>query len=370
MKVLFQNIGVLVQYNWALPFYMLKENADLTVVSSCSLLSYQMGGFYYHLKVAGRLSIQFSGIGAGKLDNTLEKFSSNLIKSRDFDIFHLNSNKRILAKKILCQRSAKIFTLHGSLDEPILSGKDQSQCELLDLYSKVNFFVAVSNHSAKTIREVCGFNPLVIHNGVDTSVFNPSFPMIDARKKLGLPLNKKIILWNSRISPVKRLEVLIRAIPRIIREDENVLFLIRGRTVNTEYLSFIKRLIKKLAVEKHIRWSLGWTPNVHLMLAYYRASDVYVHTSIAEGFSLTLLEAMASGIPVIGNNASSIPEAIGDSGLIYNNSSDDLAENILRLLCNSKLEKELGERAYHRILEKFSLKSTAHKYLQVYTEIS
>jgi glycosyltransferase involved in cell wall biosynthesis len=365
MKVLFQNIGVLVQYNWALPFYMLKEKADLTIVSSCSLFSYQMGGFYYHLKVADRMSILFSGIGIGRLDNTLEKISASFIRSKDFDTLHLNSNKSPLAKKMLCERTAKVFTFHGSLDKC----KDRNQYELEDVYSKVDFFVAVSNHSAKTIREVCGFDPLVIHNGVDTSVFNPRLSEIDARKRLGLPLNKKIILWNGRISPEKRLDVLIRAIPRIIKDDKNVFFLIKGRTVNNEYVTLIRRLIKKMDMEKYIKLSLGWTPNIHLN-SYYRASDAYVHSSITEGFSLTLLEAMASGIAVIGNDASSIPEAIGDSGLLYNNSSEDLAENVLKLLCNDDLVRKLGERAFQRIMEKFTLSSTAKKYLHLYNEIS
>ncbi len=367
--MLFQNIGVLVQYNWALPFYMLKENADLTIVSSCSLFSYLMGGFYYHLKVADRMSILFSGIGTGRLDNTVEKISANLVKFKDFDTLHINSNKSLLAKKMLCERTVKVFTFHGSLYESILRCKDRNQCELADVYSKVDFFVAVSNHSAKTIHEVYGFDPLVIHNGVDTSVFNPGLPKIDARKKLGLPLNKRIILWNGRICPEKRLDVLIRAIPRIMKEDENVLFFIKGRTVNNEYVTSIRHLIKKMGVEKYVKLSLGWTPNIHLM-PYYRASDAYVHSSITEGFSLTLLEAMASGISVIGNNASSIPEAIGDSGLLYNNSSEDLAENVLKVLCNDDLVRKLGERAFKRIMEKFTWCSAAKKYLQIYNEVS
>jgi glycosyltransferase involved in cell wall biosynthesis len=96
---------------------------------------------------------------------------------------------------------------------------------------------------------------------------------------------------------------------------------------------------------------------------------LYVHTSISEGFSLTLLEAMASGIPVIGRNASSMPEAIGDKSLLFND-EDELAEKILEVLSNEEESEKIGIRLFHRVIEEgFTSIDQAKKYLDLYEEI-
>jgi glycosyltransferase involved in cell wall biosynthesis len=182
-------------------------------------------------------------------------------------------------------------------------------------------------------------------------------------------LDKRIILWSGRIDPDKRLDALLRVTSKILRERKDVIILVKGRTINKGYLAYLKGLIRKEGLERFVKFDLGWTPNIFMLYYYYRASDLYVHTSISEGFSLTLLEAMASGIPVIGRNTSSIPEAIGDKSLLFND-EDELTERILKVLSNEEASEKIGIRLFRRVMEEgFTSTEQARKYLNLYEEI-
>lgn len=58
----------------------------------------------------------------------------------------------------------------------------------------------------------------MIHHGVDTELFNHSIPREVARRKIGLPLNAKVVLWNDRISPKKDLETFIESMEHVLSE--------------------------------------------------------------------------------------------------------------------------------------------------------
>jgi glycosyltransferase involved in cell wall biosynthesis len=326
-----------------------------------------MGGYYYYLKSEQRLNIQCHNIGIGKLDSFIKRLDKYVNISKGLDVVHINSPNDPLTSKLLIVGSPKIFTFHGSLDVPSIN----NSCRLLqEIFSKVDALVVASNHAAKTIQEACGFKPAVIHHGVDFSLFNPSIiSRSKARRKLKIPYQKRIILWSARISPEKKLETLLLALPRVLKSHNDLLVVIKGRAANTGYLLKIKTYIKKLNLGKYIKLDLSWAPFIKMPL-YYRASDIFVNTSITEAFgSLTMLEAMACGLPVIGNDASSIPEAIGNAGLLYDGTSKDLAEKILEVIYNDKLLNNLGNLAYKRIQDNFRLDITAKKYLYTYNKL-
>jgi glycosyltransferase involved in cell wall biosynthesis len=370
MKVLFQTIGVLTQYNWTLPYYLINVGGKNTVAFIklyTNAFSYLMGGFYYHLKRPMKLIPVFSGTGFfSGLDKTLNKVKA-LCKLSHFDIIHLNKTEDKLTDIALKTEVPRVFTFHGSLDPDHVKNVN-SACEDLRKIADKAVFVAVSRHSSNTLAKYCNVKTRVIHNGVDISLFNPLLPKIKARKKLGFPSDKRIILWSGRIDPDKRLDALLRVAPKILRERKDVIILVKCRTINKSYIAYLKGLIRKEGLERFIKFDLGWTPNI-FMLYYYRASDLYVHTSISEGFSLTLLEAMASGIPAIGRSASSIPEAIGDKSLLFTD-EDELAEKVLEVLFDEEASEKVGMRLFHRVVkEGFTSIEQAGKYLKLYKEI-
>ncbi len=371
MKILFQTIGVLVQYNWALPYHMVK-GGEAKVVCLANAFSYAMGGHYYHLKAPRGLNPLLITTGAAqgqRFDKIVEKSFPIAQLSAKFDVVHLNSPGSPLTRRALRGGAPKVFVLHSSLDVMDEERARPALRELEEIYAGVNAFVVASNHAAKTVEKWLNFKPLVIHHGIDTSIFNPyNVSKQEARKKLSIPCERKIVLWVGRISPEKNLLMAVKALEHIVREDQNALLLVKGRAVSEPYLKRVLDLARKLNVAKHLVLDVKWSTNM-MMYYYYRAADVYVHTSLTEAFgSLTLLEAMASGTPVIANNASSIPEAVGDAGFLAN-SEEELAERVLEVLHNDRLRKELSERGSRRVLKNFTLEIAAEKYLRLYREV-
>jgi glycosyltransferase involved in cell wall biosynthesis len=133
--------------------------------------------------------------------------------------------------------------------------------------------------------------------------------------------------------------------------------------------------VRELKLEDCITF-LG-TVNNSTLIGYYHCADVFVLPSIqklgnTEGLGVVLLEAMASGCPVIGTNVGGIPDIItdGDNGfLVPERDSAQLAEKIIRLLSDAKLRETFRKNGYARIDESFSWDRISDKFASVYQQI-
>jgi glycosyltransferase involved in cell wall biosynthesis len=374
VRILFETIGILVHYNFALPHYLtrMKEVEEVNLLTG--LFPIIVGGHHY-----------FSWYPRGKLRITLYRSSVDFIdklsfcsaiknnvlinaiqKHYSYNIIHLNTTEHLNVLTKL--KIPKLFVLHGSPDYV-----DEHGCRTLEnLHTKVDAFITVSFHAAHILRDRCGFEPThIIHHGVDVELFNPlTYSKNQAQRLLGLPLNKKIILWNARLSPEKKIETLLYALPYVVKEVKDVLVVIKTRAVVKDYEAKVKRIIDRLKLGRYVMFDKGWTP-LNNMPMYYRAVDAYVNTSTTEAFgSLAMLEAMASGIPTIANNASSNPEALGGGGFLYDrDNAVDLAEKLLKVLTDEKYAELLGYKAFKRVLDELALHNIARKYLSVYSSL-
>jgi len=373
LKIIFQAIGVLVHYNFALPHYLTRMEGIEEIRLLIGLFPIFMGGYYYLHRPPKKLRATIYKSGVDFIDKQclsgllgVRRLNHVVQKPHKYDVIHLNSPEHLVSFEKL--KIPKLFVLHGSPDNINTQG-----CKALEeLYSKVDAFVAVSFHAARMLRNKCDFEPThVIHHGVDVELFNPlTYSKNQARRVLGLPEDKKIILWNARLSPEKKIETLLYAIPKVLKSYKNLMLVVKTRAVDKAYKMKVKKLVKKLNLDKHVLFDESWTPLTKLP-PYYRAVDVYVNTSTSEAFgSLTMLEAMACGVPTIANKASSNPEAVGDGGLLYNyNDPLDLAEKIVELLNNEKLMRTMSRKAVNRVVKELQLRNTAMTYLRVYANL-
>ncbi|RLG99177.1 glycosyltransferase, partial [Candidatus Bathyarchaeota archaeon] len=100
--------------------------------------------------------------------------------------------------------------------------------------------------------------------------------------------------------------------------------------------------------------------------------DVFVLSSVTEGISLTLLEAMASGLPVVVTNVGGNPEVVvdGETGfLVPPKNPEKMAEAIITLLKNKELAKKMGVAGRKRVEEKFSLERMVREYEEIYRNL-
>jgi glycosyltransferase involved in cell wall biosynthesis len=202
--------------------------------------------------------------------------------------------------------------------------------------------------------------PLVaISNGVDLSTFAPARDDADVaacRTRLGLPTDRPIVLYAGRFAVEKRLDVLADAIPLVLaRADAQFVFCGSGSTA-------LQRQVEAHGVASATTF-LGLLPDEVLPLAY-RAADLLALPSEAELQGMVLLEAAASGLPLVGADALAIPELIvdGHNGFLHRpGDAADLAEKIVRVLEDGDLRRRFGERslsvarehAFDRTLDSF-----------------
>jgi len=200
----------------------------------------------------------------------------------------------------------------------------------------------------------------LIYNGVDTNIFKPQEKNI-ARKKLGLPLDKKIILFASK-GGSKNIWKGWNFVEDIIDKEKNnphILFLCLGgydtdmRLKNVAPIDYIKDRNK--------------------LASYYSASDMLLYPSIADNCPLTVLEAMACGLPVLAFATGGIPELImhKKTGYVaeYKNKKDLRAG--FEYLITVSLDKfnSMSEECRKRVVRHFSLPNMTQQYLNLYQKI-
>ncbi len=190
-------------------------------------------------------------------------------------------------------------------------------------------------------RAVCGAKrpPLVIHSGV-------TIPPASDR-----PATTTAVVGTvARLAPVKGLEVLLRAYAHLQREFPDLLLEIAGEGPS---LPALRSLASELAAGKQARF-LGWQQDPTAILASW---NVYICSSYDEGLPLSLLEAMAAGLPVVASKVGGIPEAVvhGSTGwLVEPGDERALAAAIANLLRNRERAQAMGTAGRQRINEHFS----------------
>jgi glycosyltransferase involved in cell wall biosynthesis len=128
----------------------------------------------------------------------------------------------------------------------------------------------------------------------------------------------------------------------------------------------LQNLVDKLSLRDRVTL-MGYVSDSELDMFYRKAACV-AYVSLYEGFGLPVLEAMARGIPVVASNRSSIPEVVGDAGVLVDpNDIDECANAILSLLTNYDRYRMLRQKAFDRA-KQFSWRSTAENTIRVFED--
>ena len=120
-----------------------------------------------------------------------------------------------------------------------------------------------------------------------------------------------------------------------------------GFIKDSRELQEVTALIKESGLEKKIH-RLGYIDKTDMM-GVYNLAKVYVQVSFAEGFGLPVVDAMACGIPVVVSNSTSLPEIVGEAGLLVDpNNVKQISGSISVLYSNKKMKEELSEKGLER----------------------
>jgi glycosyltransferase involved in cell wall biosynthesis len=222
--------------------------------------------------------------------------------------------------------------------------------------------VAVSQNTAADVAELFGVGPERLHvvpEGVAQRYRPLEEPDLrEVRRRYELP--ERFVLFVSTIEPRKNLETLLTAWSRL--HDRPPLVVAGGWGWRNETA---KRLVERAGREVRL---LG-PVDPEALPGLYNCATCLAHPAWYEGFGLTPLEALACGTPVVASSASSIPEVVGEAGLLVDPGDvEGWTAALARLLGDLALQRELSERGIQRARE-FTWSRAAASTWQVFDSV-
>lgn len=205
-------------------------------------------------------------------------------------------------------------------------------------------------------------NIKLIYHGVDTAKFSPGRSKA-ILEKLGLT-ESPVVISIRKLRPVYHIEMLIRSIPLVLEQIPQVNFVIAS---DGEQMGDLQRLAASLNVSDAVRF-IGWVPP-DMLSAYLASSDIYVSTSLSDGTSISLQEAMACELPPVVTDIPANREWIKDGDNGYLVAIDDIrtmAERITGLIANRELREEFGRKSRQTVMDRAELEREMSKMEKLY----
>ena len=278
------------------------------------------------------------------------------------DVVHIHSGVWLKAARAARMAGVRrvVFTEHGALDvEPWYSSLIKRQAARF-----TDAIIAVSEPLARVLTETHGLpadKVRALPNGVDAELFSPG-PSRVPLSAWGIGQDSLIIGHVARLAPVKNQPLLLEAFARVVQQRPNARLVVVGDGPERELL------------ERRIA-ELGLTATAHLIGEHrdvpglLRSFTVFVLPSKAEGTSMSVLEAMAAGVPVIATAVGGTP-ALLDGGrcgqLIAANDVGALADAIVSLLDDHERRRTYAIAARQRVMQYYDEQAVADQYESLY----
>jgi glycosyltransferase involved in cell wall biosynthesis len=313
----------------------------------------------------------------------LTSFVKKLLYRECFDIVHVQEP---FIGGLIAYNNRKITTMHTTGMGDVKSILKSTETLNLQVFKKIMFYmtlgyfmeysslftskiVIVPSYMCKQelvkMYKVHPSKIVVIHNGVEAPPNIPSKE--EARKTLGLPKDKIIVLTVGRHIPQKRIDLLVEAISKLDKSiRDNILVIIIGRGPLTPFLI---HLTEKYKLEDIIKF-LGFVNHEKVWL-YYSASDIFILASDKESAPMTLLEAASMGNAIVtsrtGDYALMMKNEI--DGMVFEpNDVNALAKILEKLIIDENLRQTLSRNA-RLFASRFTPDKMARKTLRVYKKL-
>jgi 1,2-diacylglycerol 3-alpha-glucosyltransferase len=206
----------------------------------------------------------------------------------------------------------------------------------------------------------------VVPNGANLKPFQKAKPL--SRSEFGFSKSDVLLVYMGRVAPEKNIEFLLQAFAGVARTIPNVHLLILGGG-QKEHEEKLKPLPAELGIEERVRF-MGMIPYDQLP-SYLAMCDVFVTASVTEVHPFSVIEAMATGLPIVGIDSPGVGDSVEDgaTGML---STDDIASFTAKLtyLClNKSLQKKMGAAAL-KASEQFSIDRTTKIMLRHYNRLT
>jgi glycosyltransferase involved in cell wall biosynthesis len=232
---------------------------------------------------------------------------------------------------------------------------------------QIEHIIAISEYTKQELISQLGIPEeriQVILDGYDSETFHP---VPEPVRPGYLKPDDRVLLYTGSEEPRKNLRMLLRALQDLIKEVPQVKLIKAGSPGMAISRDGLLGEIRSLGLEEHVIFT-GIIPDIELR-TLYNIADAFVFPSLCEGFGLPPLEAMACGCPVIASDRSSIPEVVGEAGILLNPEDPALwRDAVMRVLNDSETRKAMRQKSLIQA-EKFSWDTCARRTLNLYNEI-
>lgn len=230
--------------------------------------------------------------------------------------------------------------------------------------------ITVSQFSKEEIIRKLFIDPkkiIVVTPGIDNAMFHSNYNVTDINHILQkYHIINEYVIYLGTLEPRKNIERLIKAYSMLKRETMSPVKLVIVGRKGWKY-DPVFELIEKLGLKEEIIFT-GYVPQEDIPLLLC-GSLVFMFPSLYEGFGLPPLEAMACGVPVITSNAASLPEVVGDAGILVDPFSVEEIKNAMDLVINDKeVRRTMSQKGLSQAA-KYSWKHTAEELMNVFEEL-
>jgi glycosyltransferase involved in cell wall biosynthesis len=311
---------------------------------------------------------------APKMKNFLKTNLKNydLIHAHDFFV-PINNYAIDLAQK---QNIPVIMSAHGSLDKERLKQKELTKKIFNSLIGKNIIKKSACLHALTNQEKEDYLNQgaqksqiRIIPNGIDLKEFERPILTQYFKKKYGIQEEEKVILYLGRIYNIKGVDLLVESFGQLIKDNPQlkIKLLLVGPDVDN-YTILLKQIAQKLNIDKKIIFT-GPLFGKEKIKAY-KSADLFVFPSQGEGLSISLLEACASGLPVVISSECNLPEVEEyKAGRIVSRDKDKIAQAMFEILINQNLSQNMSFNAQKMVSELFSWKKVVFNLEKLYYEL-
>ena len=207
----------------------------------------------------------------------------------------------------------------------------------------------------------------ILPTGVDLANFQRQFSeedRINLRERYGLTPEDKVLIFVGRIAKEKSINVLISYLQKLIRVDQRFKLFVVG---NGEYLVNLKSYVRELNLQKNVIFA-GKKEYTKLPY-YYNLADCFVIASTSETQGLVVVEAMATGLPVIAVDDESFYPMVSDrvNGYFFKD-QDEYVDRVLNLFYDTELLKKFSHKS-QEIANEFSADRFYEKLIEIYNQV-
>lgn len=268
----------------------------------------------------------------------------------------------VLASKIF--RIKAILHIHGGAFDKFYNDQNFLIKNLVRIVMGIpEKIIALSSYWQNFLRQTIGIkdNVVIINNGVVASRYVPPYTHKNENKN-----EVRVLFIGGTDAKRKGIYTLTKAILLVIQKVSNITFVFIGKSE----LENVEMLSKDLKIEEFVK-ILGQVSEEEKIF-HFHSSDIFVLPTYSEGLPISLLEAMAAGLPIISTPVGGIPEVIdeGKNGfLIQPGDYKALAEKIVILAKDKKARQEMGKNNLHKIMDQYDQSIIIRKLSNVYSQL-